>query len=641
MAAPAPRSAAIQIVRPNASAPAFKPAAQPQQPQPQSQSQVASPVTKTRTDNTQRLCRNVLIYGTCKYQDQGCPFYHPPPGVDPTLLESGTQNPTPLQAPLAATQVPPAQDAPRSAGLGVAAPVFVPKTPNPVADVPSQPSTPSVHPGHLWPQASDTGLPGSTDGSAMGYDEGMLGNHQGMESNMYMQQPSRHTLDYHLYTSPLPHVSNPPISTAPLHSFFIPDDLRRVLQARQDAIQALPSGPTGLPAELGVYHTLVPLGHPVSAPSRVWGHPSPVYRATSGVDGNVYALRRIEGFKLVNEQAFGAIDTWRRLRHPNIVGLREAFTTKAFNDNSLVLVYDYHPDSTTLLDEHLAPDPPPRIHNHPRQGMPIPERVLWSYITQIANAIKAIHASGMAVRGLDMSKVLLTGKNRVRLNGCGIMDVLAYDANTPIAMFQQEDLVSFGKLIMHLTCEFFQPGQHPSGPLDHITRHYSPDVKNIVLFLISKPQPSKSIDDAIRLSGMRMLNELDAMQMYVDVLEGELGGEIENGRLVRLLIKLGFINERAEFELDPRWSDTGDRYILKLFRDFVFHSIGVDGNPVLDLSHVLTCLNKLDAGLDERIMLVSRDDQSCLVVSYREIKSCIEVAYGELRNAGNPMRGLR
>lgn len=123
------------------------------------------------------------------------------------------------------------------------------------------------------------------------------------------------------------------------------------------------------------------------------------------------------------------------------------------------------------------------------------------------------------------------------------------------------------------------------------------------------------------------------------------------------------------FELDPRWSDTGDRYILKLFRDYVFHSVGVDGKPILDLSHVLVCLNKvrldvlwssnsslvftscglnsegeggggggrkkhidffksqLDAGLDERVMLVSRDDQSCLVVSYREIKHCIEAAF--------------
>lgn len=80
---------------------------------------------------------------------------------------------------------------------------------------------------------------------------------------------------------------------------------------------------------------------------------------------------------------------------------------------------------------------------------------------------------------------------------------------------------------------------------------------------------------------------------YVDVLEGALSTELENARLVRLMSKLGFINERAEFELDPRWSDTGDRYILKLFRDYVFHSLGMDGRPILDLSHVVTCLNKV------------------------------------------------
>jgi PAB-dependent poly(A)-specific ribonuclease subunit 3 len=44
-------------------------------------------------------------------------------------------------------------------------------------------------------------------------------------------------------------------------------------------------------------------------------------------------LRRIEGYKLVNEAAFGAIDSWKRMRHPNIVSLREAFTTKGFGDN--------------------------------------------------------------------------------------------------------------------------------------------------------------------------------------------------------------------------------------------------------------------------------------------------------------------
>jgi len=43
------------------------------------------------------------------------------------------------------------------------------------------------------------------------------------------------------------------------------------------------------------------------------------------------------------------------------------------------------------------------------------------------------------------------------------------------------------------------------------------------------------------------------------------------------------------------------------------------GRPVTDLSHVLTQLNKLDSGVEEKLMLVSRDEGSCLIVSYREV----------------------
>lgn len=42
---------------------------------------------------------------------------------------------------------------------------------------------------------------------------------------------------------------------------------------------------------------------------------------------------------------------------------------------------------------------------------------------------------------------------------------------------------------------------------------------------------------------------------------------------------------------------------------------------------MLTCLNKLDAGTDEKVMLVARDEQSCLVVSYKEIKACVAGAF--------------
>lgn len=49
----------------------------------------------------------------------------------------------------------------------------------------------------------------------------------------------------------------------------------------------------------------------------------------------------------------------------------------------------------------------------------------------------------------------------------------------------------------------------------------------------------------------------------------------------------------ARFDHDPRWSESGDRYIIKLFRDMVFHQVDESNLPVLDLSHVLTCLNKV------------------------------------------------
>jgi len=36
---------------------------------------------------------------------------------------------------------------------------------------------------------------------------------------------------------------------------------------------------------------------------------------------------------------------------------------------------------------------------------------------------------------------------------------------------------------------------------------------------------------------------------------------------------------------------------------------------------------QLDAGTDEQLMLVARDEQSCLVVSYKDIKACIANAF--------------
>lgn len=138
----------------------------------------------------------------------------------------------------------------------------------------------------------------------------------------------------------------------------------------------------------------------------------------------------------------------------------------------------------------------------------------------------------------------------------------------------------------------------------------------------------------------------------MEVLQNELSKEIENGRLFRLLSKLSTINERPELNLDAAWSETGDRYVfhlkfrklvlnwyfpfrymLKLFRDYVFHQVTEEGRPWIDMAHIVQCLNKLDAGVPEKVCLMSRDEQSILVVSYSELKRCLDQSFEEIANA--------
>ena len=50
-------------------------------------------------------------------------------------------------------------------------------------------------------------------------------------------------------------------------------------------------------------------------------------------------------------------------------------------------------------------------------------------------------------------------------------------------------------------------------------------------------------------------------------------------------------------------------------------------DPVSGQSMCVMFPLQLDAGSDERIMLVSRDEQSCLVVTYKELRACVESAF--------------
>ena len=120
-------------------------------------------------------------------------------------------------------------------------------------------------------------------------------------------------------------------------------------------------------------------------------------------------------------------------------------------------------------------------------------------------------------------------------------------------------------------------------------------------YLLSN-QPRRSVTDLMPMIGARFYTQLDAAQLRSDVLENELSKELENGRLFKLFVKLATINERPELNMEPTWAETGDRYMLKLFRDYVFHQVTGDGRPWLDMAHVVSCLNKLDSGSHDKVI---------------------------------------
>lgn len=454
-----------------------------------------------------------------------------------------------------------------------------------------------------------------------------------------------------------------PKANAP--SFFLPDELRMdILHRHQLTLaEANPDQHPDLPSEVDNYHKLCPLEPPVGdnpVKSSTFGYVTSVYKAANIKTGVYYCLRRIHGFRVSNMKCLSIIDTWKKLQHSNLVHLREVFTTKAFGDNSMVFVHDYHPGADTLMNQYFSHPSSQAVNgfmpgfcdvdsisaktglsNLRQHAGLLPESMIWGYIVQLSSVLRSIHAAGLACRAFDPSKILITGKSRLRLNCCGIFDVITYDMHPSqnhkqlIAQFQQEDLMALGKIVLALACNTLSACKRTNltSSLELVSRNYSADLRNLILYLLHSQSRPRSINDIMPMIGARFYTQLDAAQMRSDVIENELSKEVENGRLFRLLAKLGTITERAELNMDASWAETGDRYLLKLFRDYLFHQVTEDGRPWLDIAHIVQCLNKLDAGVSEKICLMARDEQNVLVVSYAELKGCFESSFNEVLSA--------
>lgn len=452
----------------------------------------------------------------------------------------------------------------------------------------------------------------------------------------------------HAYTPPA-HVANIKPKSYHSSSFFMSEELRSNLLLKNEMSNNIERDSSNLPLEVDNYHSLTLL----EATSNLPVPSTTTYKAVHSSTGLKYCLRRLHGFRIQSVKLMmQVVDVWKKFSHPNCVTLREVFTTKAFGDNSLILVYDLHAGSQTLLAKYFTPitngygttgsafsgDARPFSHKSTLQrtanGPILQENEIWNVIIQLTCGLRAIHQANLACRSLDPTKII-TDDKRLRFSFVGMTDIVTFDPNqqNPFQLvnhYQQDDLTALGKLIVALACRCLQSVHRDQiqHSIDLISRHYSSDLKNLITYLLS-PNKMKSIVEVMPKIGARFYTHLELLENHADMMENELLKEMDNGRLYRLLVKLGSINER-ELNLDVTWSETGNRYMLKLFRDYLFHSVTEDGNPWLDMTHIVSTLNKLDAGTMEKVQLMSRDEQSVLVLTFAELKQCLYEAFNEL-----------
>jgi len=415
-------------------------------------------------------------------------------------------------------------------------------------------------------------------------------------------------------------------------SQFMSSQLSQYLLQRQMFMFAHvpPNNPIGIPEYIHIYHSLLPLEDMVKPKvSAALGLSTKVLKGVSSNDGCPYSLWRLNDSQVPPtrdsfQEAKEIIRKWSAVaNYPHLVGLRDAFLSTEFGGAALYMVYDFHPKAATLDKVYL------RSSNR----SPVSEDILWSFAVQLANLLVNVHSQGLALGpSLAPSKVLITNKIRIRASAIGIHSILHKDAGRSMQEQQSEDVVRVGQLLLLMACK----AGSGSPSMETVERHYS---KLFVQLLQNILSPQKGLlpnsNHLCHMLSQYAFTELSKMNTLNDMLYENLYKELQNGRLLKLLVKLGMVNERPD-DVTMHWADSGDRYLLKLFRDFVFHQKSEDGRPDLDWGHVFESLNKLDAGVGEPMMLVSRDEKSVLVVSYKDIKQAVTSAYGELQSKAAP-----
>jgi PAB-dependent poly(A)-specific ribonuclease subunit 3 len=402
-----------------------------------------------------------------------------------------------------------------------------------------------------------------------------------------------------------------------INNFFMNENFRRLLMSKNDALMATLGGlqqqqlKRVIPKAVLEYHTLYPLDTLTKkAPSRGINAVTETYKALDS-NGEGVVLRRIVGWEggVPDAEKLKKIEQWKSLRHPNVVSLYQMALSGEFNlsKNELIFVYEYCYGSETL-ESQLA------------KQRPLPEELLWSYTVQMVSALRAIHTIGAWRLNFEPSKILVMPmKRRLKLNCVGILDVISPTEED----LRRKDIKAMGELLLNLASN---NSQAPN--LQEIRSQFSSDYCDFVQYLLEDPEVN--LDIIAQKIAPKILDELSHLHDHNDYVESELAKELDNGRLFRLMCKIDFVTQHADDLALPIPNGTAtitrtDAMVLNLFRDYLFHQ-----STVPDFSHIVDTLNKLEAGSNEKILLMSRDEQTLLVVGFKDIKRCVLSGFNKL-----------
>eukprot|EP01129_Flabellula_baltica_P000284 TRINITY_DN10315_c0_g1_i1.p1 TRINITY_DN10315_c0_g1~~TRINITY_DN10315_c0_g1_i1.p1 ORF type:complete len:480 (-),score=76.38 TRINITY_DN10315_c0_g1_i1:42-1481(-) len=335
--------------------------------------------------------------------------------------------------------------------------------------------------------------------------------------------------------------------------------------------------------------------------TQLFGQSDKILKGFSVETGVPYLIYQVTNSISLNEQC---LEKWQDLKHHGLVPLYHCFSVNPLNSN---FVYEYQPASMTLYEKHFE------------KTEAFKEDVFWDYFIQLLSTLYYAHTKNVKIgKIINLHNILVQSKNRIKILGIGIEDYLKI--GTDISDFE-----FLRKLLLQLCHTNASIDEEQS--MEYVRLNFSTSVVELFEMLgrgdITAGELMFKYHDAV-------FSHINNLYDQNDFLVSELLKEYDNGRLIRLLIKMGFINERPEFNNSPHWSETGDRYLVKLFRDYVFHQVTEDRNPVIDFGFVVDCLNKLDAGVNEMLLLVNRDEKAQIVVSYRDLKRIVSECFDAL-----------